>query len=301
MVRTARALILLVLFVSFLTSCLPVITAAETSNPGAPLPQELDTPVPPEQTTPEPAITQAPQPTPTDGCLYAGGEVTRTYFRSGLMEYPYEVSIYLPPCYGSFTDVRYPVLYLIHGQNQDDTFWLSLGVKELADRRIANGAPPFLMVMPREIKNFDPVTETKFPDSIIQELIPWVEEKYMVCTTRDCRAVGGISRGGGWAIRLAMRNFDTFGSVGAHSMGLMEGDWWQAQKHLETRTPEEYPRIWIDQGEEDGLIVDTEFFVRILKSHGIPYEYHVNRGNHDVKYWKAHVDEYLDWYIQGWR
>lgn len=303
MLRIGKSFLFLIFLSCILAACTNNIGVAETSITSLPTLRVTSTPELPPTRTPEPTPTQTQtvEPSPTvNQCLVEGGEVTRTLFQSTLMKDAYEVSIYLPPCYGSYPDMQYPVLYLLHGQNQDDTFWLSLGVKELADAKIAEGALPFLMVMPREVLNFKPIPETKFPDSIINELIPWVAEHYTVCTTRDCRAVGGISRGGGWAIRLAMRNFDTFGAVGAHSMGLMAGDWWSAQRNLETHTPQEYPRIWIDQGEEDGLIVDTEFFVRILKSHGIPYEYHVNPGNHDKKYWQTHVEEYLDWYIQGW-
>jgi len=177
-------------------------------------------------------------------------------------------------------------------QNMDDTFWLTLGAAEIADKLIAGGAAPFLMVMPFETDNFDLPTESKFGDLVLTELMPWVEMNYSVCTDRACRAIGGVSRGGGWAMRLAMRNFDVFGAVGGHSMGPMAGDWWQAQKHLETRTPGEYPRIYIDRGEDDYLFKDIDSFEKVLASNSIPHEYHVFPGSHNVKYWQEHVAEY---------
>lgn len=235
-------------------------------------------------------------------CTEAAGSLERVIFQSSLLVKTYTVSIYTPPCYGKeTTETQYPVLYLFHGQNMDDTFWLSMGAADIVDGLIAEGSQPFLMVMPFEVDNFDPPTESKFGDSIINELIPWIEENYSVCTTRNCRAVGGISRGGGWALRLAMRNFDLFGAVGAHSPGPMAGDWWQAQKHLETHTPDEYPRIYIDRGEDDFLKQDIDSFEKVLSSNGIPHDFIINPGSHNKAYWQEHVADYLRWYAEGFQ
>ncbi len=250
--------------------------------------------------TPAPTAAPTVLPTPAPCDRARGGEVTRHTLTSELQGLEYAVSVYTPPCYGEEEGVTYPVLYLLHGQNMDDTFWLSLGAADLVDGMIAAGGPPFLMVMPQEVNNFDPVEASNFDASILDELIPWVEGHYAVCMERECRAIGGVSRGGGWAMRLAARNFDTFGAVGAHSMGLMYGDAWQIQKHLETRTPEEYPRIYLDRGEDDFLFEGIDYFEEILRENKIPHEFHISPGQHDRAYWQAHVAEYLRWYAAGW-
>jgi len=242
--------------------------------------------------------TALPTPIPCDRAR--GGQVERLELSSALLEHTYTVSVYTPPCYGEEEGKTYPVLYLLHGQNMDDTFWLELGAADLVDEMIAQGGPSFLMVMPYEVGNFDPAGESLFPDVVLNELIPWVEAHYTVCTERDCRAIGGVSRGGGWAMRLAARNFDTFGAVGAHSMGLMLGDAWQIQKHLETRSRAEYPRIYLDRGEDDFLYEGIDYFVDILTRNAIPHEFHIYPGQHDQAYWQAHVAGYLQWYAAGW-
>jgi len=250
--------------------------------------------------TSAPILTDTPAPTDVPCDRGEGGEVTREVLNSELLGFSYEVSVYTPPCYGE-EGIDYPVLYLLHGQGMDDTYWLSLGAAEIADGLIADGAPPFLMVMPREVNDYDPVTDDGFGASVLTELLPWVEANYNVCTERDCRAIGGISRGGGWATRLVARNFDTFGALGAHSMGLMAGDWWQIQTHLETHTVDEYPRIWVDRGEDDYLYEDIDFFVSVLVDNEIPHEFHIWPGAHNGEYWQAHVADYLSWYAAGWR
>jgi enterochelin esterase-like enzyme len=286
--RIAKLLLVISIFV-VLASCQPATGGNALSN-------ETKTTLPPTAAS-APTSTPIPE---VNNCLTQPGRVERVSLDSNLLNDPYTVSIYTPPCYGIDAAKKYPVLYLLHGQNMDDTFWLSLGAAEIADQLIAAGNAPFLMVMPFEEKNFDIPTESKFGDSVMQELIPWFEQHYSVCTERNCRAIGGISRGGGWAMRLAMRNFDMFGAVGGHSMGPMAGDWWQAQKHLETHTPEEYPRIYIDRGEDDFLAADIDSFEKVLASNGIPHEYHINPGRHEKAYWQAHVAEYLQWYAEGW-
>ncbi len=209
------------------------------------------------------------------------------------------VSIYLPPCYDS--NINYPVLYLLHGQGMTDRYWLDdLGVAEIADAAIQNGQTPFIMVFPYEERNLDDNSTSKFPDAMINDLIPWVDANYATCTQRVCRAIGGISRGGGWAIKLVMRNFDLFGTMGAHSYGLMYGDAQWVQKNLETHTIADFPRIYLDRGDKDSLAHDIDYYVQVLQSNAITPIFHIYPGSHTKSYWRSHVQEYMDFYMAAW-
>jgi enterochelin esterase-like enzyme len=253
------------------------------------------------QTEAAPTATVTPQPTPTPSCTEDKGQVTQVELPSALQPHPLVVSIYTPPCFTETPQEPYPVLYLLHGQAQDDTFWLSLGIADIVDGAINSGQRPFLMVMPYEENNFDAIDQTQFPNIIITELIPWVEANYPVCTARECRAIGGISRGAGWAVRLSERNFDLFSSVGAHSIGLLAGDSWRIYKLHETYTADQFPRYYVDRGEDDFLAHDIDLFMTALKDNGLNYEYHVSPGDHSRSYWREHVQEYMDWYMQAWK
>jgi enterochelin esterase-like enzyme len=227
--------------------------------------------------------------------------LTREMLNSTLLGFAYEVSVYTPPCYGFDPGQTYPVLYLLHGQAMDDTYWPSLGVPEIADELIVEeGVPPFLMVMPREVQDRVPVLESGFPDSVMTELIPWVEQTYSVCTSRECRAIGGISRGGGWAMTLAFEYIDDFSSVGAHSMGSMPGNGTRMRNLVETRGVTVFPRIYIDRGESDFLAEDIDKFEAELDLYGIPHEFTISPGAHNTSYWREHVEQYLRWYAEGW-
>jgi S-formylglutathione hydrolase FrmB len=107
--------------------------------------------------------------------------------------------IYLPPCYDADTSQTYPSLYLIHGQTFNDDQWERIGAPAAADRLIATDAvPPFIIVMPYDRSSAQP-WEDPFDEAVVEELIPTVESSFRACPERECRAVGGLSRGG-WAI-----------------------------------------------------------------------------------------------------
>ncbi|MBA4384588.1 MAG: hypothetical protein C0410_07610 [Anaerolinea sp.] len=249
--------------------------------------------------TPTPTITPTATATATaTPCTDISGTVERFMVPSEALDVPIPASIYLPPCYDPAGN--YPVLYLLHGQGMDDGYWISLGVTGFADIAIKNGQTPFIMVFPFEERFLDDNSTSKFPDAMVNDLIPWVDANYATCTLKVCRAIGGISRGGGWAIKLSMRNIDLFGTLGGHSYGLMFGDSNWVQKQLETHTVDDFPRIYLDRGDQDSLAPDIDYFVKVLYANGIRPEFHIYPGGHTRSYWRTHVQEYMNFYMDSW-
>jgi enterochelin esterase-like enzyme len=248
--------------------------------------------------------TSTPMPTalPTKpACLQLPGKVEQVKIQSSLLKTELPVSIYTPPCFNENPSEPYPVLYLLHGQNMSDTLWAELGALAIVDQAIRAGQKPFLIVMPYEERNFDPPGDSLFGKALISDLIPWVDNQYPTCTLRECRAIGGISRGGGWAVHMALRNFELFGAIGAHSMGLMAGDTWLVQE-LTTKYPmDQFPRIYVDRGESDYMAENIDLFEKSLTYVDIPHAYVVKPGSHDLSYWQAQVKDYMDWYMAGWK
>jgi len=251
--------------------------------------------------TSTPTTTSAPSATPTEtGCQESSGSVARVQIPSQFLASPLWVSVYTPPCYADQPEEAYPVLYLLHGQNMDDSYWQTLGATKIADEAIQAGERPFLIVMPYEERNFEPIADSGFDEALIRELIPWVDGQYPTCTARECRAIGGISRGGGWAVDAALRNFELFGTMGAHSVGLLGGDSWQVAQLLNTYDTSAFPRIYMDRGENDFLAEYIDQFEAVLTASGITHEFVISPGAHDGNYWQAHVQEYMRWYMAGW-
>ena len=242
----------------------------------------------------------APTATPLPVCLLEGGKTQQLTFHSDTLEETFTFSVYTPPCYDETAPDGYPIIYLFHGQNMDDTYWPdTLGITRLADEAIRSGRTPFLMVFPYEVHNWEVASESKFGDAVVHELFPWVESHYDICMLRQCQAIGGISRGGGWAMHIGLTNFDKFGSIGAHSFGYFSGDLYRIQGLLTTHAVTDFPRIYIDRGKNDYIHESIDDYEQNLTATGVAHEYHVSPGIHDVAYWKSQVQNYLDWYLEG--
>jgi Enterochelin esterase and related enzymes len=238
-------------------------------------------------------------PTPTSvGCQEEIGTISTVSVPSKLLKQPIELKVYTPPCYSASAAIRYSVLYMLHGQTYTDTQWQQLGLTAAADQLIKTGQiPPLLIVMPNEDASMSDADSSNFGEAIIQEVIPWVDQHYTTCDVRPCRAIGGLSRGGNWAVRIGLSHPDFFTAIGAHSTPLFYGDlsrlgtWTSAIPAGETA-----PMIYMDFGksdEENDLMLQ---FDQQLSSLGVVHQMIQFNGFHNSDYWSAHVGQYLLWY-----
>jgi S-formylglutathione hydrolase FrmB len=230
------------------------------------------------------------------------GKISRMQIASTKLNANLIFDVYFPPCYRNGSQVDYPALYLLHGQTFDQTQWQRLGVQKYADQLIQVGPTiPFLIIMPYEQYYYRPVQGNTFPQAVLEELIPWVEANLHARPQKNGRAIGGISRGASWAMRLAIQNPAVFGSVGGHSLPTFNGDLEQLPNWLGNTLMDQLPRIYIDIGSSDPEVESAIQFEQALNKQGIPNEWHLNIGRHNEAYWGQHIEEYLNWYTRGWR
>ena len=137
-------------------------------------------------------------------------------------EEPY--SIFLPPSFSKDPARTYPVVYFLHGLNNDQTSWtverygnLQNRVEELIlDRKI----PEIIMVHPFGNNSFycNYADGTKrYEDFITKELVAYVESNYRARKGRQYRAIGGTSMGGYGALKIAMKYPDLYSATAGHS------------------------------------------------------------------------------------
>jgi enterochelin esterase-like enzyme len=215
---------------------------------------------------------------------------------------PLTFRVYLPPCYGAQEGYRYPVLYLIHGQTYREDQWDRLGIDEAADELIgAHVSPLFLIVMPLEEDTYENIYTASFPVDLVEGLVPWMDTNYPTCTGRICRAIGGLSRGGAWALRLGFMHWEVFGSIGLHSTPPFTGDPNLLSSWLKQIPAEQLPRIYMDTGKRDWYLEQTSQFEHLLVTYAVPHEWYLFNGTHEEAYWSAHVLDYLAWYTQPWK
>lgn len=137
---------------------------------------------------------------------------------------------------------------------------------------------------------------------ILDELIPLIEATTCAWPEAAGRAIGGLSRGGYWALEIAFRHPDHFASVGGHSAALLD-------THAGTDVNPQYTglandlrdlRIYLDIGSDDYLIANIRRLHEEMVAAGVDHVWMLNDGRHENAYWSAHLAEYLVWYAEPW-
>lgn len=248
--------------------------------------------------------TAAPTGTATnEPCLEPGQVLERRYF-SAVARQEMGYRIYLPPCYGRLGAV-YPALYLFHGNVHTAAKWDDLGVDEAAEVAIAaSQIPPLLIVMPDggRLANESSGGPYSFEGLILNDLIPHIEANFCAWPATAGRAIGGLSRGGYWALEIAFRHPQMFASVGGHSAALLD-------THAGPELNPQFTglannlgdlRVYLDIGAEDYLRANILRLHEEMTTAGVTHTWHLNPGRHEDAYWAEHVTDYLVWYGQGW-
>jgi enterochelin esterase-like enzyme len=260
---------------------------------------QISTPLPTSTPTKSPQHHLSPTPL---ACQETIGRIEDRQLESDLLDDPLEYLVYLPPCYTEQLDSHYPVLYLFHGQTYSNQHWIDLGAAGIADRLISSGElASFIMVFPYDRDHYDPPPENSFGQAVILDLIPAIDQAFRTIPTRSARAIGGISRGGNWAAHLGLQHPELFSAVGLHSTPIFSTDTnKEIDEWIKAIPINEFPRMFLDIGENDRWLGFTLVFEELLNSASIPHEWHLYPGYHEDAYWAAHLEEYIRWYARDW-
>ena len=138
----------------------------------------------------------------------AGSSIDAASYTSPALHAHGAFLVYLPAGYAS-TTTRYPVLYLLHGNDQPDTAFLQVGLQGALDRLIAHHAiPPLIAVMIQGgpgANNWRNSSDGQY-ESYVLEVQQLVDRLLPTVAARDARAIAGDSMGGYGAMNLALSN-----------------------------------------------------------------------------------------------
>ncbi|WJF92186.1 alpha/beta hydrolase-fold protein [Paraburkholderia bonniea] len=138
----------------------------------------------------------------------AGNVLNRT-FHSAALGRNWAYTVYLPDGYSALTSAdnpRYPVLYLLHGNNGNANDWITQGhLQTTADALIKRKEiTPVVIVMPQGGTDWYVDRKEPIETAFFEDLLPEIETHYAVSTERSGRAIGGVSMGGFGALRYAL-------------------------------------------------------------------------------------------------
>jgi enterochelin esterase-like enzyme len=282
--------------ISLLLALLTGLCACSSSNQPTPTLAPL-----PRTSSQTPEITPTPLPSPTVtqfACLIQPGHVEEGQLNS--TDPPQAFLIYLPPCYEEKSDQRYPVLYLLHGQTYTDDQWIRLGAVDVIDELILSSkSTPFIIVFPDD-RYWNLPAGTGFGQRLVDDLIPYIDLTYRAIPDRNHRAIGGMSRGAGWALQLGLTRWELFGTIGLHSLAVLQKDASKIPEWLAGIPSSSRPRVFMDIGDNDPELSMAQLVEKQFNDRGLSHEWHLYSGAHTEEYWSAHVEEYIQWYAAQW-
>jgi len=216
----------------------------------------------------------------------------------------------------------FPVFYLLHGLSDDYSAWQRWTSLERYTRDL-----PLIIVMPDGHRSFycDATDGFAHEAAIVKDLVSFIDNHFRTIKSGRGRAIGGLSMGGYGAIKLGLKYPKMFRSLSAHSGVYLhtqerlwekpEGAWMcEARRIYGTAqaihendvfdlagklTPEQAPAIWMDCGEDDGLLRDSQALHAHLKKLKIKHEYHEYPGTHSWEYWDEHVQQAVKFHCQA--
>lgn len=240
----------------------------------------------------------------------------RNFFSAALQrDMPYEVI--LPADYAK-SQQHYPVLYLLHGWQGDETNWVKLTqlVEDASQYRL-------IIIAPRAENswyvNSATNPEDRYADYIVHDLIADIDAHYRTIADVNERAIAGLSMGGYGALLLTLRHPGIFGFAASVSGAFSAASGIEAifpavkpstdeafgpadsatrkENDLDPligrADPSKTPYLFLMCGTRDPLLKSNRHVVAELSSRDFAYEYHELPGAHTWSFWDSSLPPLL--------
>ncbi len=235
-----------------------------------------------------------------------------TYF-SKVLNQSRRLHIYTPPGYEAGQQ-KYPVMYLLHGANESDDSWSTVGrAGFILDNLIAEGrCVPMIVVMPnghvdqtppslvRQAPGAPPPLRRElvdFPNEFAADILPYIESHYRTIPDRAHRAIAGLSMGGSQTLSIAFNHLEKFSAIGVFSSGILgesQAEW--EKEHLaaldDSKLKKGLKTIWFSTGSADFLLANSKATVEMLNRHGFSANFRESGGAHTWANWRNYLLEF---------
>jgi putative tributyrin esterase len=225
-------------------------------------------------------------------------------------------------------NVKYPVLWLLHGGSDDQTAWQ----RHTSIERYVEGLG-IAVVMPAAHMSLysNMACGGRYFDYIAEELPQIVREFFPISERREDNYIAGLSMGGYGAMKVGLSKPENFCSIGCFSAGNMALDdeflkpgvlgrhidnlKWAfgtlEKSHLEGSEHDLFaladraitegkslPRIFHAVGIEDIALKQAQFTSEWFKNKPFDYIYNELPGTHSWKLWDELIQKYLIWLMK---
>lgn len=236
------------------------------------------------------------------------GNLSKVWYDSPTIGTNRRMFVYTP--YGYETSGEdYPVLYLLHGGGGDEDAWSTMGrARQILDNLIEKGlAKPMICVMPNgnpgqqaartqliEEKTYernDPAFANLYVKSLVNDIIPYIENHYRVIAKPEARAVSGLSMGGGHTLAVTNLFPGTFDYICPLSIGV-RGESADVDKQLQAVKQGGYKLYWLACGESDFLWEMAKELDAALTRNGMEHTFFITDGGHTWANWRKYLNTF---------
>lgn len=129
-----------------------------------------------------------------------------------------------------------------------------------------------------------------FPESLVNDVVPYIDRNYRVIPNKDSRAIAGLSMGGGHSLAASNAHPDVFSYVGVFSMGTSAdvSDRLAALKNAGVKF------YYVGHGKDDPVVrvAQGQNLAAQLEKVGINYHYNESTGGHTWANWRIYLNEF---------
>lgn len=197
-------------------------------------------------------------------------------------------------------------LYLLHGYQGSNMDWVvNTRLVPLASRY------HLAVVMPCGDNSFYldfPERAEMYHTYIRRELVDFTRNAFPLSAKREDTFIGGLSMGGGAAVRACFEDGDVFSKAAALSPGLMikdetgrlghGSDLYQLYRKAKEEK-KETSQLMITIGDKDPQLWMSREFHAFLEKEGVVHRYEEHPGAHNWDFWDSHLEEVLAWLTKG--
>lgn len=244
--------------------------------------------------------------------------VEHLYFHSEILKCDKNFTVYLPKSYKTDTEQKYPVVYMLHGANENDWEWANIPssiINEAITKSAADGmACEVIMVCPNATEGTMGYFNREgwnYEDYFFNELIPFIESHYRAIADKGHRAIGGLSMGGGGAFFYGLTHPEMFSSVYAISAAvpatlqnkISSNETFNRHFNLDELSESQIEQIKtvkfvLDCGDDDFLFDANTACYQSMKKAGLTCQFRSRNGSHASYYWYDSLGYALAWFTR---
>ena len=254
------------------------------------------------------------------------GTIASRELASPTLNRPLVYNVYLPTGYES-SGLRYPLLYLIHGNGADQNEWVVKGkIQATVDALIARGdIPPVIIVMPAMGSTWCVDRKENAETAFLKDLMPEIEKSFRTIARREGRVIGGESMGGYCSLRFSLKYPELFQAAALMSPAIYDPEppatssarrvgVFGAQAYDPAVWKElNYPTLWegflkknlrlpmyINSGDDDDFEIESEAtrLYSLLRHNKQMAELRIVNGKHEWPVWQSTIGDALK-YVLG--